>query len=80
MYGYIDGYDFGEMEPMRYYAPPASWSEQKKKDHARRMRIKEQMVDSDITIERLFERDNGKCALCGGQCDWNDYTRKNNTV
>jgi hypothetical protein len=34
MYGVIDGYDFGEMEPMRYYAPPASWSEQKKKDHA----------------------------------------------
>lgn len=34
MYGVIDGYNFGEMEPMRYYAPPASWSEQKKKDHA----------------------------------------------
>ena len=34
MYGYIDGYDFGEMECQRYYAPPASWSEQKKKDHA----------------------------------------------
>jgi hypothetical protein len=34
MYGYIDGYDFGEMEAMKYYAPPASWSEQKKKDHA----------------------------------------------
>jgi hypothetical protein len=34
MYGYIDGYDFGEMEAMKYYALPASWSEQKKKDHA----------------------------------------------
>ena len=34
MYGYIDGYDFGEMECQRYYAPPASWTEQKKKDHA----------------------------------------------
>ena len=51
---------------------------EKKKDHARRIRIKEQMVDSDITIERLFDRDNGKCALCGGVCNWNDYTRKNN--
>ena len=31
MYGYIDGYDFGEMEAQKYYAPPASWSEQKRK-------------------------------------------------
>lgn len=50
----------------------------KKKDHARRIRMKGQMVDNDITIERLFDRDNGKCALCGGICEWNDYTRKNN--
>ena len=34
MYGYIDGFDFGEMEAMKYYAPPSSWSDQKKKDHA----------------------------------------------
>ena len=34
MYGYIDGYDFGEMEAMKYYAPPASWSDEKKKDNA----------------------------------------------
>ena len=34
MYGYIDGYDFGEMEAMRYWAPPASWTDQKKKDNA----------------------------------------------
>ena len=35
MYGYIDGYDFGEMEVMRYWAPPASWDEDKKRDNAR---------------------------------------------
>lgn len=34
MYGYIDGFDFGEMEAMKYYAPASSWSDQKKKDHA----------------------------------------------
>ena len=34
MYGVIDNYDFGEMEIMKYYAPPSSWSDQKKKDHA----------------------------------------------
>ena len=35
MYGFIDGYDFGEMEAMKYFAPPASWSDTKKKDNAR---------------------------------------------
>lgn len=35
MYGYIDGYDFGEMECQRYYAPPSSWSNEKKQDSAR---------------------------------------------
>ena len=34
MYGYIDGYDFGEMEAMKYWAAPSSWSDQKKKDNA----------------------------------------------
>ena len=35
MLGYINGYDFGEMEAMKYYAPPASWTDQKKKDTVR---------------------------------------------
>ena len=35
MYGVIDGYDFGEMEPMRYYAPPSTWSDEKKRENAR---------------------------------------------
>ena len=34
MYGYIDGYDFGEMECQRYWAPPASWSDEKKRENA----------------------------------------------
>ena len=35
MYGYIDGYDFGEMEAQKYYCPPSTWSDEKKKDNAR---------------------------------------------
>ena len=35
MYGVIDGYDFGEMECQRYWAPPASWTAEKKKENAR---------------------------------------------
>lgn len=34
MYGYIDGIDFGEMEAMKYWAPPASWDDKKKKENA----------------------------------------------
>lgn len=30
----IDGYDFFNMEAMKYYAPPTSWSEEKKKNNA----------------------------------------------
>ena len=34
MYGVIDGYDFGEMECQRYWAPPSSWPDKKKKENA----------------------------------------------
>ena len=32
MKGYIDNYNFEEMEPMRYWAPPSSWTLEKKKE------------------------------------------------
>lgn len=35
MYGFIDGYDFGELEPMKYYAAPSTWSDEKKRENAR---------------------------------------------
>lgn len=35
MLGHIDGYNFKEMNPMRYWAPPASWSLEKKKETTR---------------------------------------------
>lgn len=42
------------------------------KDISRRIKIKQQMVDSDISLERLYQRDGGICYLCGRVCDWND--------
>ena len=45
-------------------------------DHVRRLRITNGMVDKDITVEGLFLRDNGVCALCGMPCDINDYRIK----
>ena len=35
MLGFIDGYNFKEMEPMKYWAPPSSWTEEKKKETTR---------------------------------------------
>lgn len=34
MYGFINGFDFGEMEAMKYWAPPSSWTDTKKRDNA----------------------------------------------
>ena len=41
----------------------------------RRMQTREH--DTDITLERLFERDGGVCYLCGNMCDWNDIVDGN---
>ena len=35
MKGYIDNIDFVELEMMRYYAPPASWSKEKKQSNVK---------------------------------------------
>lgn len=31
------------------------------------------IVDRDISLEKLFIRDRGVCQICGGLCDYNDY-------
>lgn len=35
---------------------------------------KEQIVDTDISIRKLFKRDKGKCWICGGECDFNSVS------
>lgn len=32
-------------------------------------------IDKDISLKRLFRRDNGICHICGKSCDYEDYTR-----
>lgn len=44
----------------------------------RRAKVKSALVDKDITLHELYIRDNGKCHICGGVCDWNDHTQNNN--
>lgn len=38
------------------------------------------IVDRDITLEKLFERDGGVCQVCGRLCDWNDCATNENGV
>lgn len=53
---------------------------QKKKEVVRRIRTKAQMVDNDITLEKLYQRDGGICYLCGRVCDWNDREVVDGTI
>lgn len=40
----------------------------------------ENIVDKDISLEKLFARDKGICQICGGLCDYDDcYTNENGT-
>ena len=32
------------------------------------------LIDKDITLERLYERDNGICYLCGTKCNYDDIS------
>lgn len=43
-------------------------------------RMRHVVVDRNITLDRLYKRDNGKCYICGRTCDWDDcHTRKDGT-
>lgn len=48
----------------------------RKKETTRRVRRQCALVDRDITLEKLYERDGGRCYLCGGLCDWQDSETK----
>ena len=45
----------------------------------RRIKIQAVLVDKDITLQKLYKRDNGICYLCGGVCDWRDGATINGT-
>ena len=42
-------------------------------DIIRRQRVKEKIIDDDITLEKVAERDHDICQICGKLVDWNDY-------
>ena len=39
--------------------------------------LKDKVIDKDITLKKLFNRDKGICWICGQMCDYGDYERKN---
>lgn len=41
-------------------------------DIKRRSRIDDAIKDKDITLKKLYKRDNGVCYICGKVCDWTD--------
>lgn len=42
----------------------------------RRAKIKEALVDNDISLAKLYQRDRGVCAICGEICNYEDYATK----
>lgn len=36
------------------------------------------LVDKDITLSKLYNRDGGRCYLCGQMCDWNNKVMDGN--
>ena len=43
-------------------------------DARRRSKIKSALVDTDISLDKVYRRDNGVCHICGGVCDYDDFT------
>lgn len=50
------------------------------KNEKRTDRLIAREYDTDITLEKLFNRDGGVCYICGQLCDWSDITEKNGTI
>jgi hypothetical protein len=53
----------------------------KRQNHRTDHRIpKDAIVDRDITLATLYQRDKGVCYICGCLCDWNDIYKNGNYV
>lgn len=45
----------------------------KRNDPARRARKRNAIIDKDITLQKVAEKDGNICYLCGEKVDWNDF-------
>ena len=66
----------GEITTRKVYCSPecSRKADNKRRDFNRRIKLMSAMVDKDITVEGLYRRDSGICYLCGGKCNYEDYT------
>lgn len=51
----------------------------KNKDVGRRNKIKAARVDKDISLDKLYRRDNGICYICGMKCEYDDGVWRGDT-
>lgn len=49
-------------------------------DITRRMRIRDNLIDKDISLIKLAKRDKGICWICHKQVDWNDFEKRDDGV
>ena len=52
------------------------YNKQMKRERGRLRKYDIKIIDHNITLDDLYKRDNGTCHLCNGQCDWDDYSRR----
>lgn len=62
-------------KPYKYDAEQSATHEAR-----RRVRIRKQIVDRDITLKKLYSRDAGRCWICGLMCDYTDKTYTDKTM
>lgn len=68
MYGVIDKIDFGELDNMKYFAPPSSWPDSKKKETARSRIFSGEWLGSrknDGFFSKLIKDEDGTIILYG---------------
>lgn len=53
----------------------ATKAQEKNRETSRRIKIQSNLIDRDITLRKLYQRDNGRCYICGLDCSYDDYIR-----
>lgn len=58
----------------------AGKAESKRKEITRSRKIKDAIIDKDITLQALYTRDNGICHICGRKCDYDDFIETDGVI
>lgn len=58
----------------------AKRADNNRRETSRRVKIKNAIVDKDITLEGVWQNSMGICYLCGCVCDWDDKQEKDGTT